>query len=100
MRRVHLRGHDNILKRVLLQAGALNLGLLLRTLCGVGTPRALQGRFSVLLACAWSFISLPATIWTHIWTLFRPSALPECSRGRRDVRDLIIAAATPFTTGC
>jgi hypothetical protein len=46
MRRVHLRGHDNILKRVLLHAGALNLGLLLRTLCGVGTPRALQCRFS------------------------------------------------------
>ena len=26
MRRVHLRGHDNILKRLLLHAGALNLG--------------------------------------------------------------------------
>src|SRR5882672_9302728 len=44
MRRVHLRGHDNILKRVLLHAGALNLGLLMRTLFGVGTPRGLQGR--------------------------------------------------------
>ena len=30
MRRVHLRGHDNILKRVLLHAGAFNLGLLMR----------------------------------------------------------------------
>ena len=34
MRRVHLRGHGNILKRVLLHACALNLGLLMRTLCG------------------------------------------------------------------
>jgi len=59
MRRVHLRGHDNILKRVLLHAGALNLGLLLPTLCGVGTPRALQGRFSLLLdTCGRSFRSL------------------------------------------
>ena len=39
MRRVHLRGHENILKRVLLQAGAANLGLLMRHLVGVGTPR-------------------------------------------------------------
>lgn len=100
MRRVHLRGHDNILKRVLLHAGALNLGLLLRTLCGVGTPRALQGRFSVLLACVWSLIPLPETIWTYIWTLFRPSALSECSRARREERELTVAAAAPFTTGC
>ncbi|PYR42206.1 MAG: hypothetical protein DMF93_06365 [Acidobacteria bacterium] len=32
MRRVHLRGHDNIRKRLLVHAGALNLGLLMRTL--------------------------------------------------------------------
>src|SRR5437763_9293253 len=34
MRRVHLRGHDNIRKRLLVHAGALNLGLLMRTLFG------------------------------------------------------------------
>jgi hypothetical protein len=45
-------------------------------------------------------IPLPETIWTHIWTLFRPSALPECSRGRLEVRELTIGVATPFTTGC
>lgn len=44
MRRVHLRGHDNILKRLLIHAGGLNLGLLLRQLFGIGTPRSLQGR--------------------------------------------------------
>jgi transposase len=36
MRRVHLRGLTTILKRVLLQAGALNLGLLMRQLAGIG----------------------------------------------------------------
>jgi Transposase DDE domain len=44
MRRVHLRGHPNILKRVLLHTAALNLGLWMRTLFGMGTPRSLQGR--------------------------------------------------------
>ena len=44
MRRVHLRGHTNILKRLLIHIGALNLGLLMRSVCGVGTPKGLQGR--------------------------------------------------------
>ena len=46
MRRVHLRGHPNILKRLLVQVCGVNLGLLMRHLTGVGTPRSLQGRAS------------------------------------------------------
>src|SRR5207247_7176875 len=44
MRRTHLRGHENILKRLLVHAGACNLGLLMRKAFGRGTPRGLQGR--------------------------------------------------------
>ncbi len=44
MRRVHLRGHTNIRKRLLIHAGGFNLGLVMRRLIGVGTPRGLQGR--------------------------------------------------------
>ena len=44
MRRVHLRGHPNILKRVLVQVCGVKLGLLMRHLTGVGTPRSLQDR--------------------------------------------------------
>ena len=43
MRRTHLRGRDNICKRVLIHASAFNLGLLMRQLTGKGTPRGLQG---------------------------------------------------------
>jgi len=39
MRRTHLRGHDNIMKRLLIHVGASNLGLLMRKEVGVGTPR-------------------------------------------------------------
>lgn len=46
LRRVHLRGHRNILKRLLIHAGALNLGLVMRALFGLGTPRGLQGRLT------------------------------------------------------
>ena len=41
MRRTHLRGHPDILKRLLIHAGAFNLSLLLRKRLGAGTPRAL-----------------------------------------------------------
>ena len=43
MRRVNRRGHTNIRKRLLIHAGGFNLGLLMRQLIGVGTPRGLQG---------------------------------------------------------
>ena len=49
LRRVHLRGHGNIHKRLLLQVCGLNLGLLMRQRLGVGTPRGLQGRASALV---------------------------------------------------
>ena len=44
MRWVWVRGHENVRKRVLLQAAACNIGLLLRSQTGIGTPRSLQGR--------------------------------------------------------
>ncbi len=51
MRRVHLKGRDNILKRLLVHAGGFNLALIMRTLLGVGTPRRLQGASASILAC-------------------------------------------------
>jgi len=43
MRRAHLRGHTNILKRLLIHAGGFNLGLVMRHLIGSGTPRRVAG---------------------------------------------------------
>jgi transposase len=43
MRRVHLRGRNNILKRLLIHGAAFNLSLILRKTLGVGKPRQLQG---------------------------------------------------------
>jgi transposase len=43
MRRTHLRKHNNILKRLLVHVAGMNLGLLLRSMYGIGTPRGLQG---------------------------------------------------------
>ena len=50
MRRTHLRGHGNILKRLLVHVAGFNLGLLMRKLFGLGKPRTLQGLSGILLA--------------------------------------------------
>jgi transposase len=99
LRRVHLRGHDNILKRVLLHAGALNLGLLMRHVIGIGTPRSLQGR-AIAALCALS----------HLLAMMKP-ALDELLGSPRDShanstrerefhRDpLVLLPVSAFTTG-
>jgi transposase len=63
MRRTHLRGHENILKRLLIHSGGFNLGLVMRTLVGVGTPRGLQGRCAAVMALFVSFWMLAAALW-------------------------------------
>jgi transposase len=48
MRRTHLQGHGNILKRLLVHVAGCNLALVMRTVFGLGKPRRLQGRVSVV----------------------------------------------------
>ena len=69
MRRTHLRGHANILKRLLVHTGAFNLGLLMRTLIGGGTPRGLQGRVAAVL-------TLVGALWTRLIDFWRPFDTP------------------------
>src|SRR6266513_6515472 len=42
MRRIHLRGRENILKRLMIHVAGFNLSLMLRLMTGKGTPRGLQ----------------------------------------------------------
>jgi transposase len=53
LRRTHLKGHAKILKRLLIHVAACNLGLVLRTWFGRGTPRGLQGLVLALIR-AWA----------------------------------------------
>ena len=65
MRRTHLRGHTNILKRLLIHAGGFNLGLVMRHLIGIGPPRGLQGRVAAVLATLKRFSDSPCTAWAR-----------------------------------
>ena len=67
MRRTHLRGHANILKRLLIHAGGFNLGLLMRHLIGSGTPRGLQDRLVTVIA---RLISLIGATCRWFFTIF------------------------------
>ena len=55
MRRVHLRGKNNIAKRVLIHAAAFNLSLLLRRMIGVGTARQAA---DLIAALCFAFLKL------------------------------------------
>jgi transposase len=83
IRRTHLRGHDNIRKRVLLHASAFNLGLLLRTMIGRGTPRGLQGLLSlisVLTTAVRDALEASAALWIpSAGSAARRPDLPTCS---------------------
>ena len=57
MRRIHLRGHDNIEKRLLIHGSAFNLSLILRQETKVGTPRGLQSGKNASFAVVFVFIS-------------------------------------------
>ena len=52
MRRVHVRGQEEIRKRMLVHTAAFNLSLLMRSRFGFGTPRGLQGLAAAAAALA------------------------------------------------
>ena len=75
LRRAHGRGHENVLKRLLVPASAFNLGLLMRTLFGIGTPRALQGHAVAVLA-------MLTALWDLVCDAIAPILLPVQSAQR------------------
>ena len=60
LRRIFVRGHANVRKRLLIHVSGFNLGLLMRRLTGVGTPRSLQGR---VLARLFTLLGAPMDRW-------------------------------------
>jgi transposase len=56
MRRTHLRGHPNILKRLLIHVAGFNLALVMRSLFGIGKPRCLQDGLADAILCVFDSI--------------------------------------------
>jgi transposase len=69
MRRVYLRGRDNIAKRYLIHTAAFNLGLIMRKLTGFGTPRGwADARRAAArgLGALWSSLVAPLRRWAGV----------------------------------
>ena len=96
MRRSHLRGHPNILKRLLLHTAAFNLALLMRTLTGAGTPKGLAELWNTVAAYLYALL--------HTLTqLYRPIEDPKTTVFRLSVIPAGLPARGPnmsFSTGC
>jgi len=92
LRRTHLRGHPNILKRLLIHVAGFNLGLVMRSLFGIGKPRVLQSLSALAfrlfftsverLAVLWSlFLAWLMTLAADFLVAVKPAApLPEFSQ--------------------
>jgi len=99
MRRTHLRGHTNILKRLLIHAGGFNLGLVMRHLIGIGTPRGLQDRRATVMAALLALLRatrrwlVAISAWHPLIAAVRWFPLPSTTIGNS-------SAPTTFTTGC
>jgi transposase len=71
MRRVYLRGHGNILKRLLIHVAGYNLGLVLRLSVGKGTPRGLQD-LAILYFAAFIILIDACIDALNVSMLYRP----------------------------
>jgi transposase len=100
MRRTHLRGHTNILKRLLIHAGGFNLGLIMRHMIGFGTPRGLQGRVAAVLGAFLALITVVQRRSTNCWR--RPRRIAAIRESLASSAMLIAKPSTTVTyaTGC
>ena len=98
--RTHLRGHTNILKRLLIHAGGFNLGLVMRHLIGIGTPRGLQGRVAAVRA---TLLVLMGVVRRRLTPISSSHRLIPAVRGRLTSLTTFAgnsSAAITCTTGC
>lgn len=98
-RRIWLRGLEKVRKHYLIRVAARNLGLILRTLFGIGTPKSLQGA-----------LALAGVLYLALWAHIRPSGalwLDRCARITKTLGTIIVRLTTSrnsanlaFSTGC
>ena len=100
MRRVYLRGHPNILKRILIHIAAMNLGLLMRHFFGVGTPRSLQGRAAALFVVLFSLAALLESLRVRLRTFYRSTMPILLSQRSRKMLEFRFPVVSSFATGC
>ena len=72
MRRLHLRGRENIAKRVLIHAAGFNMGLMMRVKYGMRKPRSMAAAACALFLTVIEWLS---SILTALKSLGAPPAM-------------------------
>jgi len=96
MRRLHLRGRDNILKRLLVHVAGFNLSLILRLMIGKGTPRGLQDLAMVYFIVMFALVNRITTVLegeNHLQPVFGSELAPVRAGNLKILNP-------PSTTGC
>jgi transposase len=96
MRRLHLRGRENVLKRQLIHVGAFNLSLILRRSLGAGTPRELH---NLQVALLFAILRLTAALKTVAVPDRRVSAASRV-QSRRSERPFALSCRRRISGGC
>jgi len=100
MRRTHLRGHTNILKRLLIHAAGFNLGLVMRQLTGIGTPRGLQGRVAAVIATVLALLDAVRHRFAAFSQSARLFAVTRAALTSRTTFAVRSSATATYATGC
>ena len=100
MRRCHLRGRQNILKRQLVHVGAFNLSLILRKLLGAGTPREWKNRFGKFVLTIYLLFACRTNQKRLCRSRISASVAKCFVRSRTRLRRPPCRKSTTCTTGC
>jgi len=103
MRRAHLRGQKNIRKRYLIQTAAFNLGILMRSILGSGTPKGLHDRLEAAFGlCRDTCGAMARFLATMFGALAAFCRFPARSGQRTSPASVASnrPSEPPFSTGC
>lgn len=100
MRRIFLRGTENVLKRLLIHVGAFNLSLIFRQKLGAGTPRELRNHGGKLLFVVWIVGIDPRSTLETLADQPRPFPRREQEFGSFGARTCRSPILRGFATGC
>jgi hypothetical protein len=80
--------------------GGFNLGLLMRHLIGIGTPRGLQDRLTPVLAALLVLLGATRRGWSRIFRMASTDGGCTLVSAVTDHHQPLLGGVTTYTTGC
>jgi len=100
MHRLYVRGMENVHKKLLIQAAACNLALLMRALYGAGKPKAAHDQAEEVLFVVWLLIIATENVWEDLFASVAPTVEVSPFTTGNDVVIWHPAKSDGLDTGC